>query len=177
MMALKKRLGIIAFFVSNKDRDSSVFTRLKGAIVEASQHLLNQYHPLAYLKIEQHLFDLNKDSITTVQFSEIARDCGFPVNPGTDKFYGALRFFHRKAIVLHFPSIKSMQDVLVLSPQWLIKLFAYVIVAHPFKKYGSAVHDRQYDCLTKFGILHKKFLTTWLNALMNGKSLIVVVFR
>ena len=152
MEALKR----YCFFVSNVDRDRAVFTELKTALVEASQHHLDQPHPVAYIKIECQLLDINKGSITTSEFIEISRKCGFPVNPGTTKFYGALKYFHHKGVALHFLSIKSLQNLIVLSPQWLVKLLAYVIVAHPFKKFGSPL-DKQYTCLTELGILHKEF--------------------
>ena len=152
MEALKKYL----FFVSNKDRDPAIFMQLKETLVDASQHLLNQRNPVAYIKIEQHLLDLNKGSITTSDFNTIARVSGFPVNLGSKKFYHALRYFHRKGIALHFHSIESLQDVIVLSPQWLVKLLAYVIVGHPFNKSGSRL-DNQYDCLIYSGILYKEF--------------------
>ena len=124
MEALKK----YCFFVSNLNRDPAVFTQLKQAVVEASQHLLDQLHPVAYIKIERYLLNINKDSITTDEFNEVARKCGFLVNPGSDKFYGVLRYFHRKGIALHFHSITSLQNLIVLSPQWLFKLLAYVVM-------------------------------------------------
>jgi len=45
----------------------------------------------------------------------------------------------------------------VLSPQWLTKLIAYVIVAHPYTKSGTH-HDDQYDRLKKHGILAEDFI-------------------
>ena len=42
-----------------------------------------------------------------------------------------------------------------MSPQWLVKMLAYVIVAHPFRKFGSTL-DKQYECLIKLGIHHKE---------------------
>ena len=71
-------------------------------------------------------------------------------------FYGVLQYFHCKGIALHFYSFKSLQNLIVLSPQWLVKLLAYVIVAHPFKKFGSPL-NKQYMCLIQLGILHKEF--------------------
>ena len=150
--ALKK----YCFFVSNKDRDLSVFIQLKEALQQASQHLLNQKHPVAYIKIEGHLLNLDKDSITTSEFIDIACECGFPVNLGSKKFYSALSFLHSKGIALNFQSIDSLKDVLILSPQWLAKLVAYAIVGHPFKKHGLKL-DKQYDCLINSGLLHKEF--------------------
>jgi len=58
---------------------------------------------------------------------------------------------------LHFPNTDLLQNLVVLSPQWLTKLIAYVIVAHPYKVSASR-HDKQYDRLQKQGILLEDFI-------------------
>ena len=58
---------------------------------------------------------------------------------------------------MHFPLIESLKNIIVLSPQWLVKLLAFVVVAHPFEPIGSSSLDNQYDCLIKHGVLYKEF--------------------
>ena len=150
--ALKK----YCFFVSNKKRDPAVFTELKKAIIASCQHIINQQHPLVYLNIEKRLFSLNESSIATEYFHEIAQDCGLSAKFESKKFNSALQYFHSKGIILHFSFIESLKKIIVLSPQWLAKLLAFVIVAHPFKEIGSSL-DIQYKCLIKQGVLYKEF--------------------
>ena len=44
-----------------------------------------------------------------------------------------------------------------MSPQWLEKLFAYLIIAHPYKISGDN-KDHLYECLAQDGILFGTFL-------------------
>ena len=162
------------FFVSNLDRNQDVFCQLKKAIVESCQHIINQRHPVVYINIEKKLFSIVESYITTRRFHEIAQDSGFVGKFESKKFSNALQHFHSKGIIMHFPFIKSFKDFVVLSPQWLVKFLAYVIVAHPFKKFGSSL-DSQYDCLIKHGVLYKRFFdhmvdefNKWSNAHNHG---------
>ena len=150
--ALKK----YCFFVSNLERNPEVFCQLKEAIIESCQYIFNQRHPVVYVKIEKQLLSLNKSSITKKHFHEIVEGCGYSANIQSKKFANALHYFHSKGIIMHFRFIESLYDIIVLSPQWLAKLLAFVIVAHPFKPFGSPLDDL-YICLNKEGILYKKF--------------------
>ena len=149
--ALKK----YCFFVSNLERNPDVFCKLKEAII-ASCHTFKGSHPVMYLKIEKQLLSLNKNSITTAHFHEIAQECGLMDKFESKNFFSVLQYFHSKGIILFFPFIESLNNLIVLSPQWLAKLLAFVIVAHPFKRFGSPL-DKQYDCLIKEGVLYKEF--------------------
>ena len=150
--ALKK----YCFFVSNFNRDPDVLCKLKEAIIASCQHILNQRHPVVYLKIEKQLLSLNKSSITTEHFHKIAKECGLLAKTESKKFTSALQYFHSKGIIMYFPFIESLNNIIVLSPEWLAKLLAFVIVAHPFKRIGLPL-DKQYDCLIKEGVLYKEF--------------------
>ena len=156
--ALKK----YCFFVSNLKRNPDVFCKLKEAIIASCQHIFNERHPVMYLKIEKQLLSLNKSSITTAHFHEIAQECGFMDKFESKKFSCALQYFHSKGIIMYFPFIESLNNLIVLSPQWLAKLLAFVIVAHPFKQFGSPL-DKQYDCLIKEGVLYKEFFNHMVN--------------
>ena len=60
-------------------------------------------------------------------------------------------------IILHFPSIDELKDLVFLSPQWLEKLFAYLIIAHPYN-ISRDNKDHLNDCLVQDGILFGTFL-------------------
>ena len=150
--ALKK----YCFFVSNFERNPDVFCQLKEAIIESCQYIFNQRHPVVYLKMEKQLLSLNKSLITKMHFHEIAQECGFLPDITSKKFTNALQYFHSKGIIMHFPFIESLNNIIVLSPRWLAKLLAFVIVAHPFQPIGSSL-DNLYECLNKEGILYKEF--------------------
>ena len=155
---LRSALEKYCFFISNKVRNHEELDRLKAELVEASQYILSQQHPVVYLNIEKELFATNKAVITTKEFHTIANKCGFFAAIGSEEFKGALAHFHSKGTILHFPNAESLRELVVLSPKWLTKLFAYVIVAHPYK-FDASDHDVQYERLTNHGILVEDFIS------------------
>ena len=144
------------FFVSNKVRNLEEFDRLKFVLVKASQYILNKQHPIVFLNIERNLLSLNKTTVSTSEFQSIAHDSGFFAKLDSAESIGSLAHFHQKGTILHFPKAKSLQDVVVLSPDWLTKLFAYVIVAHPYEI--ECDHNLQFKRLRDHGILQEEFI-------------------
>ena len=70
---------------------------------------------------------------------------------------GDLEYFHQKGVILHFPSISNLRDLVFLSPQWLEKLIAFLIVAHHYRSTGDK-DDHSYKRLTDEGVLVGSFL-------------------
>ena len=58
---------------------------------------------------------------------------------------------------MHFPKKESLKDVVVLSPDWLTKLFSYIIIAHPYIL--ECNYGLQYKRLKDYGILGEDFIT------------------
>jgi len=155
---LRSALEKYCFFVSNKDRNHKELDRLKAELIEASQYILGQQHPVVYLNIEKELFANNQAVINTKEFHTIANKCGFFAPYDSEEFKGALVHFHNKGTILHFPNTESLRDIVVLTPKWLTKLFAYIVVAHPYKVNASR-HDVQYKRLRNYGILVENFIS------------------
>ena len=151
--ALKK----YCIFLSNKVRDKSTITRLKQIVLEISAPIMKEEHPLIYLKIEKELLLLEKEVITTKEFYKVAFDNGFRAAEDSAEMKGALEYFHQKGVILHFPSISNLRDLVFLSPQWLEKLIAFLIVAHHYRSTGDK-DDRSYKRLKDEGVLVGSFL-------------------
>ena len=149
------------FFVSNKVRNLEEFDRLRLVLVKASQYILNKQHPIVFLNIEKNLLSLNKTTISTSEFQSIAHDSGFFAKPDSAELLGSLAHFHQKGTILHFPKAKLLKDVVVLSPDWLTKLFSYIIVAHPYKI--ECDHNLKFERLRDHGILQEEFVTYMVN--------------
>ena len=144
------------FFISNKDRDQKVLDQLRSALVTASQYIANKEHPVVFLNIQKSLLSLGKTAITTAEFHRIANESGFFTVAQSAELRGALAHFHSQGTILHFPQTHSLKDVVVLSPDWLTKLFAYVIVAHPYKTESD--YFAQHKRLKSLGILEEDFI-------------------
>jgi len=155
LYALKK----FCIFLSNKSefRDSKTITHLKEIVLEATAPTMKELHPLVYIRIEKKLLSLREEVITTTMFHKIAMESGFMADAGSLEIKGALNHFHQMGIVLHFPSIDSLKELVFLTPQWLEKLYAYLIIAHPYKPTGDD-KDHSYNCLVQDGILLESFL-------------------
>ena len=80
----------------------------------------------------------------------------FPIAENSSEFDGIVKYFHDKRTILYFSEIESLRDLVILSPDWLAKLFSYVVAARSYK-IGTAV-DRAWDRLTKYGLLEESLL-------------------
>jgi len=153
---LREALEQFCFFISNKNRNFKELDRLKYQLIQASQYICNEQHPVIYLDIERVLLEQENPVITTNEFHMIATNSGFSAEIQSEEFKGALTYFHNKGTILHF-STTELRHLIVLSPQWLTKLISYVIVAHPYKV-SACRQDEQYTRLQKHGILVEDFV-------------------
>ena len=99
----------------------------------------------------------------------------FPIAENSPELDGILRYFHDKRTILYFSEIESLRDLVILSPNWLAKLFAYVITAHSYKV-GSAV-DKAEERLTKYGILEESLLQHMLDKFCSDYPSVVRVTK
>ena len=158
---LREALEKNCCFISNKVRNEEELDRLRSMLVKALWYIKNREHPVVFLNIEKSLLSLDKVTISTTEFHAIAHESGFFAKPESVESKGALAHFHSKGTILHFPQVESLKDVVVLSPDWLTKLFSYIIIAHPYKleiNYGL-----QFKRLRDHGILEEDFITFMVN--------------
>ena len=158
---LQEALEKNCFFISNKVRNEEELDRLRSMLVEALLYIKNREHPVVFLNIEKTLLSLDKVTISTTEFHAIAHESGFFAEPESTQLKGALAHFHSKGTILHFPQVESLKDLVVLSPDWLTKLFSYIIVAHPYKL--EIDHRLQFKRLKDHGILQDDFITFMVN--------------
>ena len=57
----------------------------------------------------------------------------FSLDKNSSEFIGILKYFHNNRTILYFSQIESLKDFVILSPNWLAKLFNYVITAESYK--------------------------------------------
>ena len=152
---LKAALEQFCFFISNKFRDKEI-ERLKSTAVEAAASLRKK-QPIFFLRIERALLSHNEQVITKSMLLEIIEQSTFPLAENGTEFEAILRYFHNKRTILHFSRVKSLQDLVILSPCWLAKLFSYVITAHTYVAMASDL-NKAWKRLTKHGILQENLL-------------------
>ena len=154
---LREALENSCFFISNKVRNIEELDRLRSMLARAFWYIMNKQHPIVFLNVEKTLLSLNKATISAIEFHAIAYESGFFAKPESEESKGALAHFHSKGTILHFPQVESLKDVVVLSPDWLTKLFSYIIIAHPYKL--ECNYSLQFKRLKDYGILEEGFIT------------------
>ena len=147
------------FFISNKYRDEEI-TYLKAAAVRVAASLREE-KPIYFLKIEQALLQLKEQVISVSTMLDLVAENIFTLDKNSPEFKGILKYFHNNRIILYFSQIESLKDLVVLSPNWLAKLFSYVIAAQSYNT-GSEF-DWAWKRLTKYGILHECLFQHMLN--------------
>ena len=145
-IALKKS----CFFVSNKCRDKEIAHLQAAAVKVASSR--SEEKPIYFLKIEQALLQLQEQVISVSTMLDLVAENTFMLDRNSPEFKGILKYFHNNRTILHFSQIKSLKDLVILSPNWLAKLFSYVIAAQSYNTGGE--FDSAWKRLTKYGILH-----------------------
>ena len=142
------------FFLSNKCRDEEI-ERLKSITIKAAASL-GKKQPVYFLKIERALLQHKEQIISKSTMVKIITKITFTIAENSPEFEGVLRYFRDKRVILHFNQVKSLRELVILSPKWLAKLFSYVITAHSYRR-GKGF-DKAQQRLTKYGILHESLL-------------------
>ena len=156
-VGLLDALRKFCFFLSNKVRHENTIIQLKKIVLQISDPSTKEEHPLIYLKIEKELLLLRREVISTTEFHKVAVANGFTAEENSMEMKGALDYFHQKGVILHFPSIDNLNQLVFLSPQWLEKLIAFLIIAHHYKPTGDK-DDHSYRRLKCEGVLVGSFL-------------------
>ena len=151
---LSSALEQCCYFVSNKYRDVEI-EHLKNATIKAAISL-RQKQPIFFLKIERALLQHKEPIISKSMMLCVITKVTFPVAENSSEFKGILMYLHNKRTILHFSEIESLRDLVILSPNWLAKLFSYVIAAFSYK--SGSVFDGAWERLTKYGILEENLL-------------------
>ena len=170
---IKAALEKFCFFLSNKCRDEEI-DRLKNVTIAVASSLRKE-QPIFFLKIEQSLLLQKEQIISKSKMAEIVAECSFSLSEDSPEFKGVLNYFHTKRAILHFSQIKSLKDLVILSPRWLAKLFSYVITAHSYVT--GTEFDDAWKQLTKYGILHENLLVHMLEKFLSDYPIAVHVTK
>ena len=99
------------------------------------------------------MLQLNKQVISVSTMLDLVARSTFTLEKNSPEFKGILKHFHNNRTILHFSQMESLKDLVILSPNWLAKLFSYIIAAESYD-IGSEF-DWAWKRLTNYGILHE----------------------
>ena len=120
------------FFICNKQwsRDSVVVNALKQNVMQAAS-ITRKTRPTRYVEIERKLMLLSsQEQIGIVGLDEVAKvakSCGLSTDK--EELLKMTQYFHHKGALLHFHSVPSLSNTVILSPHWLTKLLTYVLTS------------------------------------------------
>ena len=151
-------------FIANKCKNPAEIVKLHDAVFELSQPILSKEQPVIYLKADKGLFLIQEGVINTKEFHAVTQECGFLVSIDSKEFNGALEHFHNRGIALNFPTIKSLQNLVFLFPDWLTKLLSYFLLAHSYQNVTTSRYNTSHLLLIENSILLESYLENMLEA-------------
>ncbi|XP_065890274.1 uncharacterized protein [Dysidea avara] len=151
---IEDALNQFCFFISNKCRDEEI-ERLKSVAVKAATSLRIK-QPIFFLKIERAFLQHKEQVISKSHMADVIAESTFSIAENSSEFEGVLKYFHEKRVILYFSEVKSLKNLVILSPRWLAKLFSYIMTAYSYKR-GKGF-DESWKRLTEYGILHESLI-------------------
>jgi len=149
---IKNALQQFCFFISNRLHDEEI-ERLKNTAIEAAVPLM-KYQPIYILKVEAELLQCREHVISKRNMLDLATKCSIPMAENSVDFEDLLRCLHEKRAILYFNQIKSLKNLVILSPWWISKLLSYTVTAYYYAVNGCG----QESCFHKYSVLHESLL-------------------
>ncbi|XP_065912071.1 uncharacterized protein [Dysidea avara] len=142
-------------FIDNEARECEVFTAVKQIIVKASTATIQKQCPISYLQFESGLLQISesKSIITRQEAIDIARGAGVE----KDRVTELLLHYSYKGVLLFYPDMPSLQDVVFVDPQEVSDLVSSVISTHDCQPSSS---NLQLACVRydTYGLLEEALL-------------------
>ena len=144
------------FVIDNTKSEHSELQNLREKIFETSQEILKAQDkfPINWLRLERGLVTVMESEryITWQDVEELGRESGVNEN-----LAAAVESLHQQNVVVHFRDDEKARNLVVLDPQWLVKLFTSIITIPPTHK-QSPKRAELWKCLTDRGELLSDFL-------------------
>ena len=144
------------FVIDNTISESSQIEKLREKIFEISRIILRTQGkiPINWLKLERGLATVmeSKPYITYKDVEKLGKE-----SQVVERLPEAIKTLHQQNVVFHFPDDEKARSLVVLDPQWLIKLFTSVINVPPSYEQAST-HAKFWMQLTDRGQLSKELL-------------------
>jgi len=147
--------------ISNKNRKrfKSAIVRLQLMVLKAATPALEEKRPISYLKLEELIGDKVEEgahSIDTTVFTQLANRAGIVGDKDSDAIKAALEYCSLRGVLLHFPDVPDLSNLVFISPQWLSDLFATVVNVHDSVPKGFVL-QRAWKRYSTHAILEEDF--------------------
>ena len=126
------------YFVDNTkagkgDNEDTTYKKLRECVHHFASDNLTVRTPVSWVlfrKVVQMISQENEEPVISYEEAlTIADACSIPANA----LPSVLNFYHELGVVLYYPAIAALQQILVVDPQWLINQFAKLLSPHGFE--------------------------------------------
>ena len=142
-------------FIDNGARDPEVFSKVKDIIIKAGNSIIKKQCPITYLQFETGL--LQKSETNAIISKQEALNIAITAGIEKHMLKDALLYFSYKGVLLYYPDVPALQDVVFVNPQEVSNLVTSVISTHNYKP-SSAELQLSCDRYDNFGLLEEKVL-------------------
>ena len=149
-------------FISNKDRKrfAENIIMMQQVVLEAAQPTYSEKRPISYLKLEQSIAAKVANDVPMIsveEFTTLVNNAGIPGRKGGKAVNAALQYCSNRGIILYFPEVKILSEIVFVSPDWLSSIFSKIITTHDQVTNKHPLHRawKRYD---KYAILEEPFL-------------------
>ena len=121
------RLDSDAFhFIANSKPNVEKVNHLRLTILNGAKSVINVPRPISYLNFESQVLMKYQDevSITRAKATDMAKVAGIEGENAVDQL---LRHFTNKGILLYYPEVESLKNIIFISPDEVSKLVCTVI--------------------------------------------------
>ena len=148
-------------FISNKNRKKfrSAIARLRSVVLNAATPAIEEKRPISYLKLEESIGDKVEEGanlIDTTVFTHLANEAGIVGDIDSGAIKAALEYCSQRGVLLHFPDVPNLLNIVFICPQWLSDLFSTVINVHDSIPKGFAL-QHAWKRYSTYAILEENF--------------------
>ena len=156
----KSRADAFHFIDNAATRDVVVFKKVKDVIIKAGKPVIEKECPITYLQFETGLLQASeiKSTISQQEALEIARRAEIEENVLKE----ALLHYSYKGVLLYYPDMPALQDVVFVDPQEVSDLVSSVISTHDCEP-SSADLQLSCDRYDTYGLLEESLLDDMLD--------------
>ena len=161
-------------FIDNKKRHSKVFKHLKAVAIRAACPAINEERPVSYLKFEEKVLKISKKEteIELERASDIASNAG--LDDSLESLLALLQYYNSKGILLYYPEVEELNNLIFISPQNVSDLVSCVIKTHNYAEpFSSAALRKKFHRFDEFGILEESLLDDIVKRSGYGKNIVL----
>ena len=152
------------FFIDNTNpnrEDDPKIVSLRAELLNLARKMphINKVIPLQWLRVEQKVDEMVKKGMHYIGKKRFAEDIsgGICRSNGPDDVEELLHFLQARGRVIYQDLPKNPDGLVVLDPQWLIKILCEIITLSPPWK-NDPIIQRDYQVLGKKGLLSRQLL-------------------